>query len=60
MSEACSLIGEHHRKRMFPEYFFVKFFGGCFGELNQEEFIYKESPVTKLSEITLRLQVKPQ
>ena len=42
---------------MMGTYFRVGFFGDKFGDLDGEEFIYKEPAITKLPEISLRLQV---
>jgi hypothetical protein len=41
---------------MFGTYFRVGFYGCKFGDLDQQEFIYKEPTLTKLSEIFSRLQ----
>lgn len=43
-------------KRCFGTYFRVGFYGARFGDLNTEEFIYKEPSITKLSEISHRLE----
>ena len=43
-------------KRCFGTYFRVGFYGYRFGDLNGEEFIYKEPGITKLSEISHRLE----
>ncbi|VDM97928.1 unnamed protein product [Thelazia callipaeda] len=42
-------------KRCFGTYFRVGFYGGRFGDLDGTEFIYKEPAITKLSEISHRL-----
>ncbi|KAL5969057.1 Dedicator of cytokinesi protein 7 [Taenia solium] len=42
--------------RLFSTYFRVGFYGTLFGDQNGREFIYKEIPLTKLAEITARLQ----
>lgn len=44
-------------KRVFGTYFRVGFYGSKFGDLNGEEFIYKEPTLTKLPEIFSRLEV---
>lgn len=44
-------------KRVFGTYFRVGFYGIRFGDLNGEEFIYKEPTLTKLPEIFSRLEV---
>ena len=43
-------------KRCFGTYFRVGFYGYRFGDLNGEEFVYKEPAITKLSEISHRLE----
>nr|CAH8853642.1 unnamed protein product [Trichobilharzia regenti] len=45
-----------NNKKMFNSYFRVGFHGDLFGDLNGNDFIYKEAPYTKLAEITSRLQ----
>lgn len=44
-------------KRVFGTYFRVGFYGSSFGDLDGEEFIYKEPAITKLPEISHRLEV---
>lgn len=44
-------------KRVFGTYFRVGFYGAKFGDLDGEEFIYKEPTLTKLAEISHRLEV---
>ncbi|XP_078252208.1 dedicator of cytokinesis protein 8 isoform X2 [Rhinoraja longicauda] len=43
-------------KRMFGTYFRVAFYGAKFGDLDEQEFIYKEPAITKLPEISHRLE----
>ncbi|WKX95563.1 hypothetical protein Q1695_012204 [Nippostrongylus brasiliensis] len=43
-------------KRCFGTFFRVGFYGSRFGDLDGEEFVYKEPPFTKLSEISHRLE----
>uniref|UniRef100_A0A0N5ALW0 Dedicator of cytokinesis protein 6 n=1 Tax=Syphacia muris TaxID=451379 RepID=A0A0N5ALW0_9BILA len=43
-------------KRCFGTYFRVGFYGNRFGDLDGVEFIYKEPAITKLSEISHRLE----
>lgn len=43
---------------MLGTYFRVGFYGSKFGDLDGEEYIYKEPAITKLPEISHRLQVK--
>ena len=42
---------------MMGTYFRVAFFGSIFGDIDAEEFIYKEPAITKLPEVSHRLQV---
>ncbi|XP_063795282.1 dedicator of cytokinesis protein 7 isoform X10 [Pseudophryne corroboree] len=43
-------------ERMFGTYFRVGFYGTKFGDLDEQEFVYKEPAITKLAEISHRLQ----
>lgn len=43
-------------QRMFGTYFRVGFYGSKFGDLDEQEFVYKEPSITKLAEISHRLQ----
>lgn len=43
---------------MFGTYFRVGFYGHKFGDLDGEEFVYKEPAITKLPEISHRLEVR--
>ncbi|XP_066298679.1 dedicator of cytokinesis protein 7-like isoform X4 [Branchiostoma lanceolatum] len=43
-------------KRMFGTFFRVGFYGSKFGDLDGEEFVYKEPAITKLPEIAHRLE----
>lgn len=58
LQEAFNRIAQLHGKRVFGTYFRVGFYGSKFGDLDQQEFIYKEPTLTKLPEIFSRLQVK--
>lgn len=42
---------------MFGTYFRVGFYGSKFGDLDEQEFVYKEPAITKLPEISHRLEV---
>lgn len=47
---------------MFGTYFRVGFYGSKFGDLDEQEFVYKEPAITKLAEISHRLEaslIKP-
>ena len=57
LSDAFNRIEQQHGKRMFGTYFRVGFYGLKFGDLDGEEFIYKEPTLTKLPEISHRLEV---
>ncbi|XP_033093064.1 dedicator of cytokinesis protein 8 isoform X3 [Trachypithecus francoisi] len=50
-----SIVNKDH-KRMFGTYFRVGFFGSKFGDLDEQEFVYKEPAITKLPEISHRLE----
>lgn len=52
----CNSIYYSIDKRCFGTYFRIGFYGSRFGDLNGEEFIYKEPSITKLSEISHRLE----
>lgn len=56
LNEAYTRIEQLHGKRVFGTYFRVSFYGSKFGDLNGEEFIYKEPTLTKLPEIFSRLE----
>uniref|UniRef100_A0A8C1QJ74 Dedicator of cytokinesis 6 n=1 Tax=Cyprinus carpio TaxID=7962 RepID=A0A8C1QJ74_CYPCA len=49
---------EWHKSRMFGTYFRVGFYGCRFGDLDEQEFVYKEPSITKLAEISHRLEVR--
>ena len=51
----CLILQEG--KRVFGTYFRVGFYGHKFGDLDGEEFVYKEPAITKLPEISHRLEV---
>jgi len=46
--------GEH---RYLGSYFRVAFYGLIFGDMDRQEFIYKEAALTRLGEFSLKLQV---
>ena len=54
--KAFDKIESLHGKRVFATYFRVGFYGQRFGDLDGEEFIYKEPDLTRLPEITGRLE----
>lgn len=57
LHEAFTNVTRQEGKRIFGTYFRVGFYGAKFGDLNGEEFIYKEQMITKLPEISHRLEV---
>lgn len=56
LQDAYTRIEQLQGKRMFGTYFRVGFYGSKFGDLDREEFIYKEPTLTKLPEIFSRLE----
>jgi dedicator of cytokinesis protein 6/7/8 len=56
LQEAFNRIAQLNGKRVFATYFRVGFYGSKLGDLDQNEYIYKEPPFTKLPEIFNRLQ----
>ena len=57
LQEAFNRISQLNGKRVFATYFRVGFYGSKLGDLDQNEYIYKEPPFTKLAEIFNRLQM---
>uniref|UniRef100_A0A8C6Y5G6 Dedicator of cytokinesis 7 n=1 Tax=Naja naja TaxID=35670 RepID=A0A8C6Y5G6_NAJNA len=56
LQDAFSKIVHQDGKRMFGTYFRVGFYGTKFGDLDEQEFMYKEPAITKLAEISHRLE----
>ncbi|XP_068675223.1 dedicator of cytokinesis protein 7-like [Montipora foliosa] len=56
LSDAFGKIIQTEGKRMLGTYFRVGFYGSKFGDLDGEEYIYKEPAITKLPEVSHRLQ----
>ncbi|XP_078280237.1 dedicator of cytokinesis protein 7-like [Rhinoraja longicauda] len=56
LKETFDLILSEDKKRMFGTYFRVGFYGSLFGELDDQEYVYKEPAITKLVEISTRLE----
>ncbi|XP_069783324.1 dedicator of cytokinesis protein 7-like isoform X3 [Narcine bancroftii] len=56
LQDAFSKISNQVTKRMFGTYFRVGFYGCKFGDLDEQEFVYKEPSITKLAEISYRLE----
>uniref|UniRef100_A0A670KJP4 Dedicator of cytokinesis 6 n=1 Tax=Podarcis muralis TaxID=64176 RepID=A0A670KJP4_PODMU len=56
LQDAFSKITSQVSTRMFGTYFRVGFYGCKFGDLDEQEFVYKEPSITKLAEISHRLE----
>eukprot|EP00095_Tigriopus_kingsejongensis_P000113 snap_masked-scaffold265_size231475-processed-gene-1.10 protein:Tk00113 transcript:snap_masked-scaffold265_size231475-processed-gene-1.10-mRNA-1 annotation:"dedicator of cytokinesis protein 7-like isoform x2" len=56
LHEAFLSIDRLRGKRMFGTFFRVGFYGARFGDLDGEEYVYKEKPLAKLPEIAQRLE----
>ncbi|NWW06375.1 DOCK8 protein, partial [Oreocharis arfaki] len=56
LQKAFDSIINKGQKRMFGTYFRVGFYGYKFGDLDEQEFVYKEPAITKLPEISHRLE----
>ncbi|XP_065573211.1 dedicator of cytokinesis protein 6-like isoform X2 [Artemia franciscana] len=56
LMEAFTRIEQQQGRRVFGSYFRVGFYGIKFGDLDGEEYIYKEPTLTKLPEISHRLE----
>ncbi|KAK9408182.1 dedicator of cytokinesis protein 8 [Crotalus adamanteus] len=56
LQKAFESIINKGQKRMFGTYFRVGFYGAMFGDLDEQEFVYKEPAITKLPEISHRLE----
>ncbi|KAM9330687.1 dedicator of cytokinesis protein 8 [Gastrophryne carolinensis] len=56
LQKAFDRIIHKGQKRMFGTYFRVGFYGARFGDLDEQQFIYKEPAITKLPEIAHRLE----
>uniref|UniRef100_A0A673MHC6 Dedicator of cytokinesis protein 7-like n=1 Tax=Sinocyclocheilus rhinocerous TaxID=307959 RepID=A0A673MHC6_9TELE len=56
LQEAFGKIVHQDGKRMFGTYFRVGFYGSKLGDLDEQEFVYKEPAITKLAEISHRLE----
>jgi hypothetical protein len=56
LQDAFISIARQEGKRVFGTYFRVGLFGSKFGDLDAQEFIYKEPAITKLPEISHRLE----
>ena len=57
LHQAFQKVDRLQGKRIFGSYYRVAFFGSRFGDLDGEEYIYKERPLLKLSEVSHRIEV---
>ncbi len=57
LGEAFRSVHRLQGRRIFGTYFRVGFYGARFGDLDGEEYIYKEKALAKLPEIAHRLEV---
>ena len=57
LSECYKDLVSKGQHRFLCSYFRVGFYGLIFGDLDRQEFIYKEAALTRLGEFSLRLQV---
>ena len=58
LSDCYKNLGKKGDKRFLGTYFRVGFYGILFGDLHLKEFIYKEEALMKLSEFSLKLEVR--
>uniref|UniRef100_A0AAY4CGB4 Dedicator of cytokinesis 6 n=1 Tax=Denticeps clupeoides TaxID=299321 RepID=A0AAY4CGB4_9TELE len=56
LQDAFNKISFGQQIKMFGTYFRVGFYGCRFGDLDEQEFVYKEPSITKLAEISHRLE----
>ncbi|XP_070541056.1 dedicator of cytokinesis protein 7-like isoform X2 [Ptychodera flava] len=56
LQESFNKIVQQENKRLFGTYFRVGFYGNMFGDLDGQEYVYKEPSITKLPEIANRLE----
>ena len=57
LHQAFQKVDRLQGKRIFGTYYRVAFYGSRFGDLDGEEYIYKEKPLAKLVEIAHRIEV---
>ncbi len=57
LSDCCKEIVQKGQNRFIGSYFRVGFYGLIFGDLDRQEFVYKEAGLTRLGEFSLKLQV---
>ncbi|XP_078541005.1 dedicator of cytokinesis protein 6 isoform X8 [Lissotriton helveticus] len=56
LQDAFHKVTNQGFQRMFGTYFRVGFYGSKFGDLDEQQFVYKEPSITKLAEISHRLE----
>uniref|UniRef100_A0A3Q3BHB6 Dedicator of cytokinesis 6 n=1 Tax=Kryptolebias marmoratus TaxID=37003 RepID=A0A3Q3BHB6_KRYMA len=56
LQDAFNKVYNQVSQQMFGTYFRVGFYGCQFGDLDEQEFVYKEPSITKLAEISHRLE----
>uniref|UniRef100_A0A3Q1FCD0 Dedicator of cytokinesis 6 n=1 Tax=Acanthochromis polyacanthus TaxID=80966 RepID=A0A3Q1FCD0_9TELE len=56
LQDAFNKVYNQVSRQMFGTYFRVGFYGCQFGDLDEQEFVYKEPSITKLAEISHRLE----
>ncbi|XP_077992756.1 dedicator of cytokinesis protein 7-like isoform X2 [Glandiceps talaboti] len=56
LQDTFNKIVQHDNKRLFGTYFRVGFYGNMFGDIDGQEYVYKEPSITKLPEIAHRLE----
>jgi len=56
LHQAFQKVDRLQGKRIFGTYYRVAFYGSRFGDLDGEEYIYKEKPLAKLVEIAHRIE----
>lgn len=57
LSECYKELVHRAENRFLGSYFRVGFYGLIFGDMDHQEFIYKEAALTRLGEFSFKLQV---
>lgn len=57
LSDCYKEIVQRGQHRFIGTYFRVGFYGLIFGDLDRQEFVYKDAGLTRLGEFSLKLQV---
>ena len=58
LSHCYNQLVQKGQHRFLGSYFRVGFYGLIFGDMDRQEYIYKEPGITRLGEFTLKLQVR--